>query len=100
MWTGFRVLLSGALRVVVKALLVWLKSEAAKFTAEYIADAQDIVRSVAINKQMSGREKFDFACDELVKKLKDKGLKYKDHWVHDAVQTAYSALYGELHKEK
>ena len=99
MWTSLRVFFSGALRAVIYALLEWLKSEAAKFTAEYFDDAKKIVLELASNTDLDGREKFDYACKSLTILLKDKGIKYKDHWIHDAIQTAYGALYKELHKD-
>jgi len=98
MWTTFRVFLSGALRAVIYALMAWLKSEAGKFAAEYFRDAQEIVREMAGKEDLTGKEKFEYACKALIIKLKEKGIEYKDHWIHDAIQTAYGALYEELHK--
>ena len=100
MWTTLRLFISGSLRRLVVALVPFLKTQAAKFTADYFDDARAIVKELAACEQLTGREKFDTACDKLAALVRDKCAVYRDHWLHTAIQAGYDALKEELEAAK
>jgi len=98
---GFSILkmiFSSALRAAAYALKDWLLSAAGKFIREYKDDAKVIVLEVAKRKDLDWRAKRDLACKMLSEQLKTSATEHKSHWVHDAIQTAYSAAYDEIKK--
>jgi len=96
MWTTFRVLFSRVIRI----LMPWIMSEAGKFTAKYWEEAKAAVRKIEETSDLKGREKFEYACKALIILLKDRGAEYMEYCVQDAIQSAFGALYKELHEKK
>jgi hypothetical protein len=99
MWTAIKVFFSGALKKVLAALIPWLKTEAAKFAAEYLEDAKDIVAGVAKQTDLSNAEKFAAAKIRLLELMRDKAATYKESWVNLLVELAYSEV-KQLEKPK
>jgi hypothetical protein len=99
MWTAIKVFFSGALKKVLAALIPWLKTEAAKFAAEYLEDAKDIVAGVAKQTDLSNSEKFAAAKIRLIELMRDKAAAYKESWVNLLVELAYSEV-KQLEKPK
>ena len=96
MWTAIRVFFSGALKSVLAALIPWLKTEAAKFAAEYLAEAKDIVAEVATMSELSNSEKFAKAKSMLKDAVKRKAAMYRDSWLNLLVELAYSEYKNEI----
>ena len=88
MFTAFKVLF-GQLRTVINALLPWLKSEAAKFAAAYIAQAVPIVREIAKRNDLKNSEKAKLAGDVLKLELKQMGKEYKTRFINQTIELAY-----------
>ena len=88
MFTAFKVLF-GQLRIVINALLPWLKSEAAKFAAAYIAQAVPIVREIAGRNDLQNADKAKLAADMLKLELKQMGKEYKTRFVNQTIELAY-----------
>jgi hypothetical protein len=82
-------ILWGQLKTVFTALLPWLKTEAAKFAAELLPDAKQIVAEVAKKDGLSNREKFELAAKTLRQRAIDLGYDYKDRYVNQLVEIAY-----------
>lgn len=79
------------LRAIVAAVLDWLLSEAAAFTARYLTRSVEIVEKVA-KENIPNPEKFRLAGDMLRAELKTQGIAFKDHAVDSAIQAAVGVL--------
>ncbi len=81
-------ILWGQLKTVFTALLPWLKSEAAKFAAELLPDAKQIVAEVA-QMDISNSEKAELAAKKLRSRVIALGYEYKDRYLNQVIEIAY-----------
>lgn len=87
-----KMLWSNALRVIVSKLLPWLMSEAARFAADYLPRAVEIVKTVQASTDVPGQEKFRLAGDMLRVELKTQAKAYRDHWIDTVIQAAVGVM--------
>lgn len=100
MWTALRVFFSGTLKMVLAALIPWLKTEAAKFAADYLDDAKDIVAGVAKQKDLDNAAKYAVAKGMLVQLMREKAATYRDSWVNLLIEIAYAEVKADAEKPK
>jgi len=98
MWTALKMLLGGAARAVVKALWVWLQSEAGKFSAEYLVRAKPIVRALMDRDDLDNSDKFKAAASALSQELKAMGVEHHTAWINQTVEIAVNTVRAETAK--
>jgi hypothetical protein len=96
MWTAIKVFFSGALKQVLATLIPWLKTEAAKFVAELLPDAKEIVTKIALQSELSNREKFETAARLIAHRARELGYEYKDSYINQLVEIAYGVVKEQI----
>ena len=88
------------LREIVAAVLRWLLSEAAAFTARYLTRAVEIVEVVQATADVPGAEKFRMAGDMLKDELRHQGVAFRDHAIDSVIQAAVGVMKAHSDKAK